>query len=123
MRILIAEDSKEIVKILEMFLKRFGHEMTIAWDGQEAIDHFDSSSFDLVITDYRMPKIDGLQLLKMIRDKDKDIPVILVSADKNFEKEENSTLSTYIIKKPFSFSDITKILDEVKAGLSQSAVQ
>lgn len=118
MKILVAEDSKEIVKILELFLKREGHEIKVAWDGKEAYSYFQDGSFDLIITDYRMPEIDGLELLRLIRKENTSIPIVLISADKSFEKRENSSLSTYIIKKPFSFTEIDRIITEIESNLA-----
>lgn len=115
MKILIVEDSKEIVKILEMYFALTKHQITVAWDGEEAYEQYVKGSFDLIITDYRMPKIDGLVLMRMIRKNDRETPILLISADKNFESKDESSLSNYIIKKPFSFVDIARVIDDVEA--------
>lgn len=114
MNILIVEDSKEIVKILEMYFAMTKHQITVAWDGEEAYEQYIKGNFDLIITDYRMPKIDGLVLLRMIRQSNREIPILLISADKNFESKDESSLSNYIIKKPFSFVDIGRIIADVE---------
>lgn len=114
MKILIVEDSKEIVKILEMYFAMTKHQITVAWDGEEAYEQYIKGNYDLIITDYRMPKIDGLVLLRMIRKNDQKTPVLLISADKNFESKDESSLSNYIIKKPFSFVDIGRIIADVE---------
>lgn len=117
MNILIAEDSKEIVRILELYFAMSHHKIQIAWDGEEAFEYYQKNHYDLIITDYRMPKIDGFVLLEMIREKDRKTPVLLISADRNFEKRDESSLSTYIIKKPFSFTDINRVVQEIEQSI------
>src|SRR5690606_32754704 len=109
-----------IVKILEMYFALTKHQITVAWDGEEAYEQYIKGNFDLIITDYRMPKIDGLVLLRMIRQNDHKTPILLISADKNFESKDESSLSNYIIKKPFSFVDIGRVLSDVEKNIMET---
>lgn len=78
--ILIADDEKEIIKLLKMYLETDDAKIFEANDGSEAVRILDSEDIDLAIVDIMMPKIDGYQVIKHIRGKDKYIPVMVVSA-------------------------------------------
>lgn len=79
-RILVVDDEAKMRRILELSLKSMGHEVEQAGDGQEALAKIESGSFDLVLTDLRMPRLDGIGLLTALRDADNDIPVIVMTA-------------------------------------------
>jgi CheY-like chemotaxis protein len=65
--ILVIEDEKGILGLIEAALTRFGHTVETAQDGEEGIRKFDSGSFDMVITDYVMPEVNGEGVLDHIR--------------------------------------------------------
>jgi two-component system response regulator AtoC len=79
-RILVVDDEAKMRRILELALKSMGHDVEQAGDGQEALAKIESGSFDLVLTDLRMPRLDGIGLLRALRDADNDIPVIVMTA-------------------------------------------
>ncbi|HVI56002.1 MAG TPA: sigma-54 dependent transcriptional regulator [Luteibacter sp.] len=79
-RILVVDNEAKMRRILELSLKSMGHEVEQAGDGQEALAKIESGSFDLVLTDLRMPRLDGIGLLAALRDADNDIPVIVMTA-------------------------------------------
>jgi two-component system response regulator AtoC len=79
-RILVVDNEAKMRRILELSLKSMGHEVEQAGDGQEALAKIESGSFDLVLTDLRMPRLDGIGLLTALRDADNDIPVIVMTA-------------------------------------------
>lgn len=78
-RILIAEDEELIRRNLSDLLTRKGFEVAAYPDGQEALDAFDSGSFDLVITDLRMPVMGGKELLENVHSLEPDVPVIVLT--------------------------------------------
>lgn len=78
--ILIADDEKEIVKLLRIYLESEGVNVLEANDGQQALDILEKNDIDLAIVDIMMPKIDGYQVIKAIRAREKYIPVIVISA-------------------------------------------
>ena len=78
--ILIADDEKEIVKLLRIYLESDGVNVYEANDGAQALDILAKNDIDLALVDIMMPKIDGYQVIKHIRQKDKYIPVIVISA-------------------------------------------
>jgi two-component system, NtrC family, response regulator AtoC len=79
-RILVVDNEAKMRRILELSLKSMGHEVEQAGDGQEALAKIEIGSFDLVLTDLRMPRLDGIGLLTALRDADNDIPVIVMTA-------------------------------------------
>jgi DNA-binding response OmpR family regulator len=81
-RILVVDDERNIVRLLEAYLSRHGHSVATAFDGWEALDRVKQEKFDLLILDVMMPFMDGFEVLKNLR-KDPataDIPVIILTA-------------------------------------------
>jgi two-component system response regulator AtoC len=79
-RILVVDDEARMRRILEIMLRKVGHEVLSAGNGVEALTLFKRETTDLVITDLRMPEMDGLELLRRIRELDPDLPVIVITA-------------------------------------------
>lgn len=83
-KILIADDEVEIVKLVSLYLESDQYELFCAYDGDEAKEILEKTDIDLAIIDIMMPKINGYELIKYIRDKnnkhEKYIPVIVISA-------------------------------------------
>jgi PAS domain S-box-containing protein len=78
-KILIVDDEKIIVRLLSMSLQSDGYETITAGNGQEALEVFKAESPDIVITDIKMPVMDGLELLRKIKEIDADNEVIIVT--------------------------------------------
>ncbi|MCR4558009.1 MAG: response regulator transcription factor [Saccharofermentans sp.] len=76
--ILIADDEKEIIRLLKIYLKDYN--VLEANDGAQALAVLNTEHVDLAIVDIMMPKIDGYQLISKIRERDRYIPVIVISA-------------------------------------------
>lgn len=77
--ILIIDDDKDIVSLLELYLKNEGYKVLKGYDGEEALSIIDRQSIDLVILDVMMPKIDGLEVCKQIR-LSQNTPILMLSA-------------------------------------------
>ena len=111
--ILIAEDDKNIAKLIKEIVERRGNTAVVTVDGDEAYKVFSSIKFDLIITDLKMPKKDGMSLIKMIREKNKDIPIIIITgygSDKTRATAKDYGVTT-ILSKPCSIADITQAID------------
>ncbi|CAM2831409.1 response regulator transcription factor [Hathewaya histolytica] len=103
MNILIAEDEQDIRELLELHLIKEGYSVYLASNGEEALNIFNSNSIDIALLDIMMPKIDGLRVLKSIREES-EIPVIFITArDEESDKILGLGLGAddYVIK-PFS---------------------
>lgn len=102
-RILIAEDEERLRRLLQMLLSTQGYDLTLAPDGAEAWEHFQSGHFDAVITDLRMPNMDGLTLLKKIKAQSECTPVIVITAFGSIENAVEAMQAGAIdyVTKPF----------------------
>src|SRR5215831_9906090 len=79
-KILVVDDEPSNRKILEQELKHNGYAVEVAKDGSEALKKVESSPPDLVILDYMMPSLSGLDVLKELRKRDDDTPVVMITA-------------------------------------------
>jgi DNA-binding NtrC family response regulator len=79
-QILIAEDEPNLRRVLAAQLQRDGHEVLLAEDGQQAVALLGEHHVDVIISDLRMPKLDGMGLLKHVQQHEPGIPVILITA-------------------------------------------
>ncbi len=79
-RILVAEDDRNANKLICAVLRRAGHEPLPACDGKEALDIMDASHVDLLISDVMMPRMDGFELVRQLRDAGYDLPILMLTA-------------------------------------------
>ena len=114
-RILIVDDEEIVRTLLIRTLKPCDYEIGVAENGIEAINHMDRGSYDLIITDYMMPKMDGLELTRRIRAKYPSTPVLIITGDGPVRDLLRSG-ATACLEKPFSLfklrSIVKTILDE-----------
>ena len=80
MRLLLAEDEKPLSKALTAILERNNYSVDAVYDGEEALEYLDADNYDGVILDIMMPKVDGITVLKTIRNRGNLIPVLLLTA-------------------------------------------
>ena len=80
LKILYVEDDKELNTVTTSYLKNNNFEVTSVYNGLDALNEFEEQKFDLVLSDIMMPLCDGFELVKLIREKDKTIPIIFMSA-------------------------------------------
>ncbi len=115
-RVLVVDDSATIRKLISGKLEKSGLETICAVDGVDALDILEELIPDLVLLDIAMPRIDGYQVCKMIRENEatKDIPVIMVSGKDGFFDKALGKLagSTSYISKPFGPEALMKIVNE-----------
>lgn len=79
-KILVVDDEIKMRRVLQMILQKEGYEIVTSKDGREALQKVEEENFDLVLTDMKMPGLSGIDLLKKIRESDKEIPVIMITA-------------------------------------------
>ncbi len=104
-RILIADDEKAVRTLLAEALKHHDYEIDVVENGIEAISHIDRRSYDLIITDYMMPEMDGLELTRRIRLKYPSLPIIVVSGN-GPQQDLLKNGATACIMKPFNVCDL-----------------
>lgn len=79
-RILVAEDDKNANKLICAVLRRAGHDPLPAFDGQEALEVLDENHVDMLISDIMMPRIDGIELTRQLREAGYDLPILMLTA-------------------------------------------
>jgi two-component system NtrC family response regulator len=84
--VLIVDDEKNYPLILRAVLEEEGFEALTAYSGEEALTVLKNSDVDLVLTDMKMPSLDGIELLERIKEKDPELPVIMMTAHGTVEK-------------------------------------
>lgn len=80
MRLLLAEDEKELSKALVAILEHNHYSVDAVYDGEEALEYLEDGNYDGVILDIMMPKMDGITVLKTIRQKGNSVPVLMLTA-------------------------------------------
>ena len=84
-QILVVDDEPKMRRVLEIMLQKMGHRVLGAGNGVEALALFQANSVDLVITDLRMPEMDGIELLAALRAQGSDVPVMVITAHGTIE--------------------------------------
>jgi CheY-like chemotaxis protein len=111
-RILLVDDNKLGLVARKAVLEDLGYRITTAQEGQEAFEHLLRDRFDLVITDYKMPKMNGLELIAKIRGRELDMPIILISGyAEALGMTEANTGATVVIAK--SSTEVPQLIRSV----------
>ena len=114
-KILVVEDDNQIQELIVEFLSSQDYEVDVANDGVEGYEKFKESKYDLVILDVMMPRLDGHSLCKMIRNSDKEVSIIFLTAlgDEESEVKGFDLNADDYISKPFSFNILIKRVEAV----------
>ena len=118
-KILIAEDENDIRELIRLTLTFHGFDVTLARDGQEAVELAPSDSFDLIMMDVRMPRKTGYEACREIKKLDafKEVPVIFLTArgqETEMQEGLDAGATAYVLK-PFAPDDLIKKISEVLA--------
>ena len=118
--VLIVEDERAIVEILKFNLKREGYETLEALDGQTGLQLAQTKDPDLILLDVMLPKMNGFEVCKLLRDKGRSTPVLIITAR---EEEKDKILGLDLgaddyIAKPFS---VREVLARVRSVLRRTA--
>lgn len=123
--ILIVDDEQNVVNLLDKMFKKQGYSTYCACNGKEALDIIDRNQIDIIISDIRMPEIDGLSLLKKVKAVDPSIEFILITAFATLETaiEALRTGARDYITKPFNLEDITIAIDKITKSDAEEDVE
>lgn len=115
--VVIADDFKNTRWVVEFSLKEFDVDILSAEDGEQALQYFDGTPIHLLITDYNMPKMNGLELVKKIKEIEtyRTMPVLVLSTDQD-ENKKRAAMDAKItawIKKPYKQEKFTQIVKKV----------
>ncbi len=114
-RILLVEDNTNARVAYTIALKRFGYEVQPAEDGQVALELFHPKEVDLVVTDYKMPRLDGDRLVLQLHRLQPDLPVLVISAfeTKDLRDKVSNESRLYFLAKPFTTVQLKSTIDRI----------
>lgn len=109
-RLLVVDDNKDVVEALQRRLTKEGYEVSVAYDGEEALQKVKEVDPDIILLDLMMPKLNGFEVLKEVREKFKDKwrPIIIISAKDELESTQKcySMEADHYLTKPCSIENI-----------------
>ena len=108
MRILLAEDERSLSRAVVALLEKSNYSADAVYDGEEALAYLEAGNYDGVILDIMMPKMDGLEVLRRLREQGNPVPVLLLTA-KSEEEDKVTGLDTGAndyLTKPFSTAEL-----------------
>ena len=117
--ILVVEDDKNLRKLITTYLQRNKYNTYEATNGEEALNVLDQSYIDLIVSDIMMPKMDGYELIKSLREAKYDVPILIITAKSEIEDKKEGFLlgaDDYMVK-PL---DIEEMLLRVQVLLRRS---
>lgn len=122
MRLLLAEDEKALSKAIVAILERNNYSVDAVYDGLEALEYLESGTYDGLILDVMMPKMDGITVLKKLREKGSNVPVLILTAKSEIDDKVlglDSGANDYLTK-PFNTREL---LARIRAMTRTGTVQ
>jgi Response regulators consisting of a CheY-like receiver domain and a winged-helix DNA-binding domain len=122
MRLLIAEDERSLSKALTVILEKNNYSVDAAYDGEEALDYLSVGQYDGLILDIMMPKMDGLTVLRRLRAKGNNIPVLMLTAKSEIDDRVTGLdcgANDYLTK-PFDTKELLARIRAMTRGRSGS---
>ncbi len=125
LRILIVDDEAHILQVLSLKLRNAGYEVLTAADGEEGLEFALREKPDLVITDFQMPYMTGLEMCKAMnqQERTKEIPVVMLTA-RGYALENDDLAASNIkevLSKPFSPRSVLQLVERLLAARNNSA--
>jgi len=106
MKILFIEDDEQISKIIENGFRKIGYRIDIAKDGEEGLYMAQNNNYDVLIVDWMLPKISGIDMLKKLK-KEKNTPALILTAKSDIDdKVEGLSVGDDYLTKPFEFEEL-----------------
>jgi len=117
-RILLVDDSADVRKLLREFLEELSFYVCEASDGEMALEIWDKTRPDLLITDVKMPGMDGITLVRKIRERDPRFPIVVVTAFATPELSpfESGEHPVAVLRKPFSLAKLIMRVESLGFG-------
>ena len=118
-RVLVVDDDPDVREIICLILCEDGYNVYEACDGLEAVETLKKRRYDALVTDYHMPKMDGLELLDLVQAMWPELPVILASSDTSLRDGRDGLLAPAyaLLEKPFERSDLLQVVRAAVCGL------
>src|SRR5258708_6226381 len=114
-KILVIDDEADMRFAVRMLLERSGHSVIEAENGDNALAKLDEMIPDLVLLDMRLPGMDGIQILQKLREKQKDLPIIMVTGYGNVELAEQALQlgADHYLSKPFHNKELIGVIQQI----------
>ena len=111
-RVLVVDDEASVRDWLEIYLRRSGHQPAVARDGEEALRRVADEDFDLVLTDLKMPKVNGLDVLRAVKARSPSTEVVMITAFATTETAiEAMKAGAYdYFRKPFDNDELVAVV-------------
>jgi heavy metal response regulator len=122
MRVLVIEDERAIAQFIRQGLSEAGYAVDVAGDGEDGLDYALAAQYDVIVLDIMLPRMDGLRLLRELRERGVKTPVILLTARDTVEDRVqglDAGADDYVVK-PFAFSEL---LARIRALLRRPPLQ
>ncbi len=122
MRLLLCEDERSLSRAIVTILEKSNYSVDAVYDGEEALEYASTGNYDGIILDLMMPKLDGMSVLKTIREKGDTTPVLILSAKSEIENKVDGLdagANDYLTK-PF---EVRELLARIRAMTRSSAAQ
>ena len=112
--ILVVDDEPELVRGIRRRLSMRGYNVVCAEDGSDALGQFKAHEFDVIVTDIAMPNMDGIQLLRHLREHDSEVPVVLITGEPAVSTAVKALEygAFHYLTKPVPFSDLEEVVDK-----------
>jgi len=125
-KILVVDDERHIVRLVEVNLQRAGYDVVTAYDGVEALEVFEKEDPDMVVLDVMMPRMDGFEVLKKLQadPNSQDVPVIMLTAkaqDADIFRGWSSGVSSYLTK-PFNPRELLTFVERIFQSLEDGGM-
>ncbi|MGZ3647759.1 MAG: response regulator [Syntrophales bacterium] len=118
MKLLVVDDSPIVVDVLSAILKMSGHGVDGAYDGIEAVNRLQENSYDIVITDARMPGMDGVEVCKFLKSQFPDVYIVGMSGCLRSLKELKDAGAHVCLSKPFNMNEVEEVINNRGHSLS-----
>lgn len=122
-RILITEDEESLRRFVARALRLDGHETFEAGDGAEGLEKLDEGSYDLLLSDIRMPVMDGIELAHQASARFPEMKILLMTgyAEQRERADDLAAKIVDVVPKPFALPDIRKAVARALAGVTSQA--
>lgn len=120
MTVLFAEDNEYVLEQMTTTLKMFFSNVITASNGCDAYEKYLFRSVDLIITDMSMPTADGTVLIDRVRNRDKHIPIIVMTAHEEFRHIYDSIDNIYVLIKPINLYDMLDSLEAIEEKIEHN---
>jgi CheY-like chemotaxis protein len=111
MKLLVVDDSPIVVEVLSAILKMSGHGVDEAYDGIEAVNRLQENSYDIVITDARMPGMDGVEVCKFLKSQFPGVYIVGMSGCSRSLKELKDAGAHICLSKPFDMNEVEEVIN------------